>query len=209
MPEGPEVWILSEAINFYYGSNITNVTGKHLLLSLDGKQQTWTFGLNGTVNISLEDDKLRKCASGWLPGDVTEGSHIFFQCDWLKSSKEELTNEINLWKKSKKKLGPLMLEQQRIAGIGVAWGSEILFEAGLRPDMKACDQNLNKLCDSMIDTRNRITETYKKYLSNYVNNKEDLAKFINDWFTNLYEIREMKIYKKGSNVEVGGRKWWV
>lgn len=95
-----------------------------------------------------------------------------------------------------------MLDQTKIAGIGVAWGSEILFKAGLRPDMRACDQNLSTLADSILYIRNHIKNIYEKEL-------KDPEQLINDWSDNLYQVREMQIYKKGSKIEVLGRSWWV
>ncbi len=104
-----------------------------------------------------------------------------------------------------------MLDQTKISGIGVPWGSEILFSAGLRPDMRACEQvltkgsgALNNLVNSMIEIREKIKQQYSEQV-NELNCKD----FINEWFENLYEIRDMNIYKKGSKLEVLGRSWWV
>jgi hypothetical protein len=33
--------------------------------------------------------------------------------------------------------------------------------------------------------------------------------FINDWFENLYQIRNMNIYKKGKKITISGRNLWV
>jgi hypothetical protein len=38
---------------------------------------------------------------------------------------------------------------------------------------------------------------------------EGLKTFINNWFENVYMIRDMNIYKKGSKIQVLGRSWWV
>jgi formamidopyrimidine-DNA glycosylase len=95
-----------------------------------------------------------------------------------------------------------MLDQTKISGIGVAWGSEILFRAGLRPDVRACDQNLSTLADSILYIRNDIKNIYEKEL-------KEPETIINNWFENLYEVREMHVYKKGSKIEVLGRSWWV
>lgn len=48
----------------------------------------------------------------------------------------------------------------------------------------------------------------KKQYSEQINETNG-KKFINNWFHNLYEIRQMDIYKKGSKIEVLGRNWWV
>ena len=81
--------------------------------------------------------------------------------------------------------------------------------------MKAKDQVLNKLVDSMIEIRENVKETYEKELNNLLQvckiNENDLKlrEFINDWYVNLYDIREMDIYEKGSKLKVLGRSWWV
>jgi formamidopyrimidine-DNA glycosylase len=215
MPEGPEVWILSRSINKYYiddyknnGKFKTNSYGKHLIIN-DIKED-WSFGLTGKVKIT-DTDSLIKMNTGWIYGEeksYTDYDEVVKQLgiDWMQASKEELQQEVNKWIKSKKKLAALILDQTKISGIGVAWGSEILFNAGLRPDMRACDQVLKKLVDIMIKIREEIQEIYDKELEA---SNDNLKEFINDWFSNLYEIREMSIYKKGSQLEVLGRNWWV
>ena len=67
----------------------------------------------------------------------------------------------------------------------------------------------------MIEIRKKVKETYELELSRtlevckiYGNNNK-LRMLINEWFENLYEIREMDIYKKGSKLQVLGRSWWV
>ena len=72
--------------------------------------------------------------------------------------------------------------------------------------MRACDQVLKKLVDIMVKIRKEIQEIYDKELEA---SDDNLKEFINDWYSNLYEIREMSIYKKGSQLEVLGRNWWV
>jgi formamidopyrimidine-DNA glycosylase len=159
---------------------------------------------------------LIKRDSGWIYGDQTEFDDYAAETqklgtNWLTSSAADLHKVVDSWIKSKKKLAGLILDQTRISGIGVAWGSEILFKAGLRPDMRACDQVLTKgsgafknLVVSMIEIRENVKKQYSEQVDE-LNCKE----FINDWYENLYEIREMSIYKKGSKLEVLGRSWWV
>ena len=209
MPEGPEVWILSEAINKFYHSEKTKAYGKHLFIfKNENKGENWSFGLTGKVQIT-DDNILLKRDTGWIFGD-----HVQFDdyetetkklgINWLTSSEADLRKEVDTWIKSKKKLAGLMLDQTKISGIGVAWGSEILFKAGLRPDMRTCDQTLSKLADSMIEIREKTKKLYNEQLD-----EDNCREFINNWFENLYEIREMSIYKKGSKIEVLGRSWWV
>lgn len=211
MPEGPEIWMLSKAINLYYATaNKTTSVGKHLFL-LDTKEN-WSFGLTGKVCIK---------ENGTGTGDLCKrnlgaiyGHQVCYEdlhaetsklgLDFMTAEKEELQTEISKWTTSKKLLAGLLLDQTRIAGIGVAWGSEILYKAQLRPDKKACEQNLTALVDSMITVRDEIKVVYETCLQEPSSMKE----FINQWFTNLYELRQMNVYKKGTKVQVLGRSWY-
>jgi formamidopyrimidine-DNA glycosylase len=211
MPEGPEVWILSEAINKFYRSEKTIVYGKHLFVFNEQSKsdgENWSFGLTGTVQIN-DDDKLIKINSGWIYGDQKPFDNYLDETkklgiNWLTCSKEDLHEEVDTWIKSKQKIAALILNQNLISGIGVAWGSEILYKSDLRPDMRACDQVLNKLADTMYLIREEIKKKYNEEVD-----ETNCKEFINEWFKNLYEIREMKIYKKGSGIKVLGRTWWV
>jgi len=214
MPEGPEIWILSEAINKFYHSEITKAYGKHLFVFGTGKEnirekgENWSFGLTGKVCIS-DNNELIKINSGWIYGNQTLFENYTSETNklginWLTCSKENLHKEVDSWIKSKKKLAALILDQSKISGIGIAWGSEILFMSNLRPDMRACDQVLNQLVESIFEVREKIKKIYSEQVDE-INCKE----FINNWFENLYRVRDMKIYKKGSQVKVLGRSWWV
>ena len=201
MPEGPEVWILSKMINGFYSNDNTISIGKHLIIK--DMQEDWSFGLNGKVKIN-ENNVLVKVETGWIYGDKKPFEKSI-GLDWMTASKKELEEEVQKWTKSKKKLASLILDQSKICGIGVAWGSEILYKAKLNPDLKACEQSLDKLVDSMIEIRIQIEDTY---INLYYDNKDDLKELINDWFENLYKIRKMNIYKKGSKIHILGRSWW-
>ena len=203
MPEGPEIWILSEAINKHYHSEKTRAYGKHLFIIKD--KLNWSFGLTGKVHIN-DDNQLIKIYSGWLYGDQQpfEDHSKDLGIDWLTGSETDIKNEISTWVKSKKKLAGLLLDQTKICGIGVAWGSEILFKAGLRPELKACDQNLSKLLEILLSVRENIKLQYSVLLTE-ANSKQ----FVNEWFDNLYKIRKMSIYKKGTKIDVLGRSWWI
>ena len=211
MPEGPEVWILSKAINSYYGFERTESYGKHLFIFNDDFKsggQNWSFGLTGKVQIK-DNNELIKISNGWINGDELvfndyNNEKQKLGINWLTSSKEELHKLVDSWIKSKKKLAALILDQTKISGIGVAWGSEILFKANLRPDMRTCDQVLNKLADTMYDVGMIVKQKYTEELEEW-----DTKSFINEWFENLYEIRDMNIYKKGSKLTVLGRSWWL
>lgn len=218
MPEGPEVWILSEAINLYLKNNkildleFVNFYGKHLILHYTDKTiEDWSFGLSGKIRIN-SDLKLNKLHNGYLPGEIKIINFNHYNnlnsVSWMNddTNYEIIEKIINKWRNSKKKLGALLLEQSEISGIGVAWGSEILFRADLRPEIKACEQNLDKLSYEILNIKNEIKYIYNNYL---INNEDNLINFINNWFDNLYKIRKMNIYKKGKQVLVSGRKWWV
>lgn len=106
-------------------------------------------------------------------------------------------------------LGPLLLDQNLICGIGVAWGSEILNRAKLLPNKKACEQDLSHLYASIMYYSHVSLELYTDELDKHTHSKETLRQFINSWFKNLYEIREMKVYKKANTITVGGRTWHI
>jgi len=206
MPEGPEVWILSKAVNIHFNEQKSLSYGKHLFI-LDTKEN-WSFGLTGKVQLD-EKNELIKVNTGWIYGDQVKYENLEndvgkLGIDFMTADEYIIREEVDKWIKSKKKLAGIMLDQTKIAGIGVAWGSEILFKAGLRPDIKACDQNLSTLADSILYIRNHIKNIYEKELK-----EKGAQEVIGKWFENLYEVRGMQIYKKGSKIEVLGRSWWV
>jgi hypothetical protein len=207
MPEGPEVWILSEAINKYYSADKTESNGKHLIIK--DSNEDWSFGLTGRVEIDDNDDELHKLNFGWIYGSKHENVETK-GIDWMQTNKSDLEKVVNEWKTSKKMLGTLLLDQTKISGIGVAWGSEILYQAKLKPNMKACEQaqSLDALVDAMLKIRKEIKTDYKKELTKH-KNKESIRKFVNGWYNNLYEIRKMNVYKKGKKIQVASRSWWV
>lgn len=209
MPEGPEIYILHKAINKYYGTSKTLAKGKHLYVLNDSTNlyEDWSFGLSGTVFIT-EDNVLTKNGHGWANGSVKLPDNTDTEklgLDWLTYPKEGIKKEVDKWINSKKKLAGLMLDQSLISGIGIAWGSEILHKAGLKPDLRACDQNLTCLAEVIYEVREKSKNIY----DNYLDSSENYKDFINKWFINLYEIRDMSIYKKGKKIEVLGRNWWV
>lgn len=224
MPEGPEVWILSKAINLFlienkdnYDINIeidcVNHYGKHLIIHYkDNAIMDWSFGLTGKVYID-ENYKLNKIYNSQLAGGIKfiEKSEYYetqSSICWMNNNtnNETLKKVIDKWKTSKKRLGDLLLDQSYISGIGVAWGSEILYHSNLRPDIKACEQNLDNLCDEILNMKCKIKNIYNELLKN---NKNDYVNFINNWYDNLYKIRQMDIYRKGKQITISGRKWWV
>lgn len=205
MPEGPEIWILTNALNKLFTSSPYSCKGKHL--RNHETNEDWSFGLSGKVFVNDSKTPLQKLSSGYVTGGIAsiEETESKLGLDWLTASLAELQNEIASWSKSKKKLGTILLDQSKICGIGVAWGSEILKLANLQPQLPANQQNLVSLAGVMIHVRDNIQNTYMETLKKEIN----LIQFVNSWFENLYEIRNMQIYKKGKKVEVSGRNWWV
>jgi formamidopyrimidine-DNA glycosylase len=208
MPEGPEVWFLHVCINKYYEYNKCESYGKHLFIC--NENRNLSFGLTGKIKIN-DDKTISKVNTGWIYGDDEVYNDIDdiknkLGVDWLTSDKLLLDKEINLWKKSKKSLASLLLDQSKISGIGVAWGSEVLYRANLHPNIKANEQNLENLVEHLISLREEIKLTYLSLLENTNINTKDI---INEWFLNLYEIRQMQVYKKGNPIKISGRKWWI
>ena len=210
MPEGPEVWILSGAVCKYYGSNTCYSIGKHLI---DVEGTIWSFGLNGSVAIDENNKMYKPNDNNWIYGqnkkyNYENDIYTELNCpyvDWMDSSPTIIQNFVKKISKSKSKLGPLIIKQQQICGIGVAWGSEILHRANLNPNIPARHQDLTNLAKVMIEVREEIKQIYMRELETC----SDVKEFILRWFENLYEIRPMQIYKIGKSVEIGGRKWWV
>lgn len=208
MPEGPEVHILSIALNDM--GIPTNCYGKHLFV--DGED--WSFGLSGRVSIN-DKGILTKRKGGYMPGIIKKvGTMNGLICentlgiDWLTSNEKEITNVVAYWGKRPKLLGALLLDQSQIAGIGVAWGSEICHRAGLRPNIKASEQDISKLAEVIVEVGIQIKIQYFRYWTSQ-KTESDRINFINDWFDNLYSIRTMEVYKKGKEIKVGSRRWWI
>ena len=76
-----------------------------------------------------------------------------------------------------------------------------------------CNSSYNDMWIPNVFIYKSYDEAFSKYTEIYDKELEasddNLKEFINDWYSNLYEIREMSIYKKGSQLEVLGRNWWV
>jgi hypothetical protein len=192
MPEGPEVWILSKVCGL-------PCYGKHLFVG----DKDWSFGLSGTVYID-DTNNLHKIERGDIPGNITPlDKSQYTGIDWMTATKEQLQSVVDLWAKTRKMLAGLLLDQKQIAGIGVAWGSEICHKALLDPGKKAFEQDLTNLVNAMIDIRNYVCNLYDTYALSVSKNI-----FINGWFYNLYQQRNMQVYKKGTIVHISGRKWY-
>jgi formamidopyrimidine-DNA glycosylase len=218
MPEGPEVWILNKAICQYYGENISTSIGKHLIIqseyNRDNVNLIWSFGFDGKILIDENNKLYKPMEENWIFGKneiLNPSGNIRQQLalsniDWMIATTDEINDFVKKLSKVKGKLGPALINQNKICGIGVAWGSEILHRSGLRPDDSANNQDLSKLALSMIEIREEIKNLYEIELNKYEN---QIKKFIEGWFDNLYEIRNMKVYKVGKKIKISGRTWWI
>lgn len=205
MPEGPEIYILSICLNLV-GIRCSSY-GKHLYIN--DFCEDWSFGLTGGVK--LINGSLIKVKKGFVYGSINKISFNDFifnnklGIDWLHADKNDLDNVIfNVFAKSNKKIGTLLLDQTYICGLGVAWSSEILNYCGINPNSKGIECNLSKLSSAMIYYRIKIINKYMEYLMN-----TSKIAFINNWYKNLYHIREMNVYKKGSSIKINGRLFWI
>ena len=153
-------------------------------------EENWIFGKNEILN-STENIRRQLALSN---------------IDWMTASQEELNDFVKKLSKVRGKLGPALINQNKICGIGVAWGSEILYRAGLKPDDSANCQDLSNLSQVMIQIREEIKEIYEDELNKYEDKTKD---FIEGWFEKLYEIRNMKVYKIGKKIKISGRTWWI
>jgi formamidopyrimidine-DNA glycosylase len=218
MPEGPEVWILNKAICQYYGENISTSIGKHLIIqseyNRDDANIIWSFGFDGKILIDENNKLYKPMEENWIFGKneiLNPSGNIRQQLalsniDWMIATTDEINNFVKKLSKVRGKLGPALINQNKICGIGVAWGSEILHRAGLRPDDSANNQDLSKLALSIIEIREEIKNLYEIELNKYEN---QIKKFIEGWFDNLYEIRNMNVYKVGKKIKISGRTWWI
>lgn len=214
MPEGPEVYILAKVFNSI-GFEAESI-GKHLVLrdARTGELFDFSFGLAGRVKLE-QNLSVTKLNHQTLPS----GDKIRIQnkkevedklgVDWMRATKEDVEDVVKGWCGRKKQIGALLLDQTQIAGIGVAWASEILYAAKIQPDLKANLIEFLDLKDALVDAIYNVGKRIKKIYSNSVDN--DGKKFINAWFKNLYRVREpeMKVYKKGTMKKVCGRDFYV
>jgi formamidopyrimidine-DNA glycosylase len=219
MPEGPEIYILAKSLKENIGLNVTSY-GKHLFIELpvtdemSGGYANWSFGLNGGIHVD-ENNHLSKKFNGNICGEIKKIDNLE-NCkkklgyDLMTATYDEIDEVVKCWQKSRCKLGSLILGQQKLSGIGVAWGSEILNLIELRPELKACDQDLSLLTQNIVSMRDCLKECYGTRLSECINTY-DAKQFINSWPELLYSGRDkfMNVYKKGKKISVAGRSWWV
>ncbi len=178
--------------------------GKHLFL----EGEDWTFGLSGRV--AFDGTTLTKVNAGRVFGSVQPETPLDLGVDFATGTQEQLQAVVsNKFMGARKQLGSLLLDQSLIAGIGVAWGSEILAACGgLRPDVSANAQDLRRLATAMVDVR---TKALAMYGEDHVRDMDMVTcqEAVNGWFRNLYDARHMAVYGKGTPCMTGGRTWWL
>lgn len=215
MPEGLEIFILSKALQDL--GIQTEAYGKHLLLKdpYTGEIFDYTFGLAGKLHISEHNLSLTKINHPTLVSGSKDAISSFSQVkeklglNWITASKEDVLILVRSWIFRKRQIGALLIDQKEICGIGVAWASEILFQAGISPVLKSnlldCLNLVDKLVESICNVRDKILPVYVKNIS------KNSKSFINHWFDNLYTIRTpfLQVYKKGEILRVSGRDFWV
>lgn len=216
MPEGPEVYVLALALKSLGFS--VEAYGKHLLIvdMENGNKLDISFGLAGGLKLTsfhLEKTVVQDKPCGYIKvvenfDDVKHRSGLF-GLNWLTASREELKAVVTRWSQRRKQIGALLIDQHEICGIGVAWASEILFRAKILPTDKASWFEflnlINPLVDALIEVRGEAIKKYKDFL------KGDMHVFVNEWFKNLYNIRQpiMQVYQTGQEVKISGRSFYV
>ena len=209
MPEGPEVFILAEVLKCL--NMKAEAYGKHLLYTNpEGRNYDITFGLVGKISLLKLDNgyDIQKTVNTPLSGDIRfipdfSSIKTNLGINWMTCEKEEVKKVVVEWSTRAKKIGALLLEQGEICGIGVAWGSEILHSAEIMPTDLANTINVDKLVDSIMIKQAYIREAYLNCIDG------DYEYFVSRWFGNIYKTRHMEIYKKGKEVMVSGRKFYI
>lgn len=197
MPEGPEVWALSYALQ-KIGLQSKSY-GKHLLCN----NTDYSFGLTGAIYLD-HNLTLKKIKKGSVYGSEEEFETFteFAKCDWMTATKNEIEQIINDWKqkKPKHKIVSLFRDQSEICGLGVAWMSEIMHDARL--SVTCTMENANDtLIDSICNIRDEIKLLYQHEIDKLT--PQSLVEFVNKWcYHNLYKIRVMKVYKHPSAKQI-------
>ncbi len=208
MPEGPEVYALAKAVAHLHIP--CTARGKHLFVY----DQDWSFGLSGTVQYHPDTHTLTKRATGHVAGGVVNESKSDedkLGVDFMTATARALRNRLMEEAGSRKTLGALLLDQGVIAGIGVAWGSEICARAGVTPSTKVLHVNVEELARAVVHVRDAVKALYDGVVDRQCTNATACAEFVNGWFKNLYSAREgtLTVYGVGDKITVAGRNWWV
>jgi len=214
MPEFAEVWILGEALRRVLSLSTSEVFshGKMLFLHKEGKLVQLTFGLHGGV--TLEGDevthvKRTAISGGWKK--VCESDLPTSTC--VMKLDADGWNEIKKkWSKKRKQIGALLLEQDSLAGIGLAYASESLGKADIHPTRHAnslTDVEWKVLESALFSVREDVSSRYEEHIRGM--DERELRVFVHDWFENLYKVRCLEVYKGKNTIRVlsGGRQYYV
>jgi hypothetical protein len=126
-----------------------------------------SFGMVGKVYMDPCTYRIVKQESGgWITGttesfssaEALEASRASLGIDWMLATEEQLFQQLQSWMTSRKQLASLIVDQSRIAGIGVAWGSEILHRARLLPHVASCKQqeSMHLLLPAILSIRQEL-----------------------------------------------------
>ena len=205
MCEGPEVFALANALAcadvsaFSYGTH----------LFVEQSQEDWRFLSNGCNVVLNEDGSLEN--SRWhgvtrspasSPADLI--SHNNLGIDWMQASPMEILYVVEKWSKSRKPLGARIASQFDMAGLGVAWGSEVCHQAHVVPPEPSNEQDLGNVAEALISARNTLENFYSDMVT-----PENAREFISEWPLNVFNSRTMLVYEQGDPVAVNGYTWWV
>ena len=208
MPESPEISSLCKRLKML-GLEVESI-GKHILYK-NSRNECFdiSFGLVGKIKLlkTIDGYDIEKISTSSLSGDIRQIPNFKsivdnLGIDWLTSDKINLLTVVQSWSSRAKKIASLLIDQHEISGIGVAWGCEILNDASIHPSALANGINIEKLVDSMISIRESAMKVYDNY-------DQDPEKFVEDWYKNLYFIRRMNVYNKGTVVMISGRKFYT
>lgn len=182
MPEGPEVFVLANALRSI-GFDCKSV-GKHLVLKdfHTGEWFDFSFGLEGGIFL---DDKMHihkietpDSPSGYklkikTPKEVEEKLGL----DWMKATEDDLKSLIETWKSRKRQIGHMLIDQKEICGIGRVWSNMILKTANIEPHIKCNVLEFLSLKDALVKSLFNTREHAKK---RYIVGA-DIRKFVNEW----------------------------
>jgi formamidopyrimidine-DNA glycosylase len=225
MPEGPELWYLGRVLEGVLGpGRAVAVHGKHLVL--DGSTHHH-FGLTGGLRMEVAESGVvdgggsfattlrHHYGGGRVSGfektvTATEAAAVCAEgVDWMTASLGAIAAVIAGAARRKKVLGTWMLDQHAVAGVGVAWASEIAAVAGLDVAAHMSVQNLSGLAAAYVTVRDRVTAVYSAALPP-LGDMAAARTAVDGWYGNLYAVRAPVVaaYGVGVPITVGGRTFW-
>jgi formamidopyrimidine-DNA glycosylase len=228
MPEGPEVFFLAYHLREKLGIHCQSY-GKHLFIQTPDNSDNSSreirdisFGLYGRVFFDNISKKVIKVKAGPISGDDKLISNDEYNLlllgkklgpDFMQMTREEM--EKFVFEKvgnSRRQLAAVLLDQEEIAGLGVAWISEIAHLSNFTEiELSAKGKDLDELKKfKLVDAMFQIQTIIKNFLFDLIKDLDSVS-FVNEWYENLYKIREpfIKAYRKGRPVLIGSRQFWI